>query len=97
MYNAERICNSIPGNKYIFNCAHRKFVILEAENKNEETEDLKERIRNKLKELTERKNVPFELSVSIGSACSENGESLRDLILKADEAMYIAKKKFHKR
>ena len=75
----------------------RKFVILEAENKNEEAEDLKERIRNKLKELTERKNVPFELSVSIGSACSENGESLRDLILKADEAMYIEKKKFHKR
>ena len=75
----------------------RKFVILEAENKNEETEDLKERIRNKLKELTERKSVPFELTVSIGSACSENGESLRDLILKTDEAMYIEKKKFHKR
>ena len=72
-----------------------EFVILVSENNNDETIDLKERIKEKLKELSEKKSVPFELTVSVGSACSDNGDSLKDLILKADKAMYMEKKKYH--
>ncbi len=72
-----------------------EFVILVSENINDETIDLKERIKEKLKELSEKKSVPFELTVSVGSACSDNGDSLKDLILKADKAMYMEKKKYH--
>jgi len=72
-----------------------EFVILVSENNNDETIDLKERIKEKLKELSKKKSVPFELTVSVGSACSDNGDSLKDLILKADKAMYMEKKKYH--
>lgn len=72
-----------------------EFVILVSENNNDETIDLKERIKEKLKELSEKKSLPFELTVSVGSACSDNGDSLKDLILKADKAMYMEKKKYH--
>lgn len=72
-----------------------EFVILVSENNNNETIDLKERIKEKLKELSKKKSVPFELTVSVGSACSDNGDSLKDLILKADKAMYMEKKKYH--
>ncbi|SEA61428.1 diguanylate cyclase (GGDEF) domain-containing protein [Oribacterium sp. KHPX15] len=72
-----------------------EFVILVSENNNDETIDLKERIKEKLKEFSKKKSVPFELTVSVGSACSDNGDSLKDLILKADKAMYMEKKKYH--
>lgn len=72
-----------------------EFVILVSENNNDETIDLKERIKEKLNELSKKKSVPFELTVSVGSACSDNGDSLKDLILKADKAMYMEKKKYH--
>lgn len=72
-----------------------EFVILVSENNNDETIDLKERIKEKLKELSKKRSVPFELTVSVGSACSDNGDSLKDLILKADKAMYMEKKKYH--
>ena len=69
-----------------------EFVILAPGNSEDETGELKNIIREKLKELSAKKNIPFELTVSIGVAKSETGESLKDLLSRADSAMYKEKK-----
>ena len=49
-------------------------------------------INDKLRELTVKYNILFELTVSIGVAKSVNNDTLKNLILRADEAMYMEKK-----
>ncbi|WP_091206822.1 GGDEF domain-containing protein [Oribacterium sp. WCC10] len=69
-----------------------EFVILVPGNSEYESNMLKNTINDKLKELSSKKSIPFELTVSIGVAKAEAGESLKDLLSRADEAMYIEKK-----
>ena len=73
-----------------------EFVILVAGNEDDESKNLKGIISDKLKELTVKKNVPFELTVSIGVTKSGKDDKLKDLLLRADEAMYLEKKAVRK-
>jgi diguanylate cyclase (GGDEF)-like protein len=73
-----------------------EFVILVAGNEDDESKNLKGIISDKLKELAVKKNVPFELTVSIGVTKSGKDDKLKDLLLRADEAMYLEKKAVRK-
>ena len=68
-----------------------EFVILVPGNNEDENNELKNTIREKLKELSAKKSIPFELTVSIGVAKANSGESLKDLLSQADSAMYMEK------
>lgn len=68
-----------------------EFVILVPGNTEDENNELKNTIREKLKELSAKKSIPFELTVSIGVAKANSGESLKDLLSQADSAMYMEK------
>ena len=69
-----------------------EFVILVPGNTEDENNELKNTIREKLKELSAKKSIPFELTVSIGVAKAKTGESLKDLLSRADSTMYKEKK-----
>lgn len=70
-----------------------EFVVLIASDIEESNQELKQEIKNKLAELVKEERLPFELTVSIGVACLEGDGSLKDLVAKADEAMYDEKRR----
>ena len=53
---------------------------------------IKDSINDNLRAINERKKLPFDLTVSIGYAYTNGGDTLKELIDRADEAMYEAKK-----
>ena len=55
-------------------------------------EELKSAINTRLAELVKEEKLPFDLTVSIGVATLEDNDSLKDLIVRADEAMYDEKR-----
>ena len=65
-----------------------EFVVLTATDNEGTNEELKNSINERLAELVESEQVPFELTVSIGIAELDEEDSLKDLIAKADAAMY---------
>ena len=69
-----------------------EFVVLLASDNDESVKELKRGINDRLDEIIAEDEIPFELTVSIGTACLEGDESLKELIAKADEAMYSEKK-----
>ena len=69
-----------------------EFAILFESNNPEDKTNLEQAIKEKLKLINTRTNIPFELTVSIGSASSNGDISLKELIDTADEAMYIQKR-----
>ncbi len=68
-----------------------EFAVLFESDDPKEAERLKANIRESLKEINERTHVPFELTVSIGHASTDGDLKLKELIDKADEAMYEEK------
>lgn len=58
-----------------------------------ELEKLQNRIRENLKELNQKADSPYELTVSIGIARVMKGMALKDAIEKADELLYEEKEK----
>lgn len=70
-----------------------EFVVLIASDIEGSNQELKQEIKNKLAELVKEERLPFELTVSIGVACLEGDGSLKDLVAKADEAMYDEKRR----
>ncbi len=58
-----------------------------------EADKLKKSITENLARINERTGVPFKLTVSIGVASSDGASTLKELIDKADEAMYIEKRR----
>jgi diguanylate cyclase (GGDEF)-like protein len=68
-----------------------EFTVLFESDDPKEVELLKESIIDKLKQVNEQTAIPFDLTVSIGTASSEGSLSLKELIDIADEAMYKAK------
>ena len=69
-----------------------EFAVLFQEDTAHSAEDLKKIIKEKLREINVKTNVPFELTVSIGIAVSEGKKNLKSLIDEADEQMYSEKK-----
>ena len=68
-----------------------EFVVLIAADNDDTKEILKKSINDTLAESVKKKKLPFELTVSIGVAALDGDETLKDLIAKADEAMYKEK------
>ena len=62
----------------------------------ENAELLKKSIVDNLKEINERTQIPFELTVSIGIASSDGFLNLKEFIDLADEEMYKAKEESRK-
>ena len=65
-----------------------EFIILYSSEAADLTDDVKNSICIKLAEIAERENVPFNLTVSIGVARAQKSEQLKDLMARADKAMY---------
>jgi len=68
-----------------------EFVILMPETKAEDAVTLQERIRNKVQEIKVVENLPMTISCGIAQSLSEATDSPRDLIRRADLALYEAK------
>ena len=72
-----------------------EFVVLMASDAEWTKDELKNGIKDRLAEIVDQEKLPFMLTVSIGTACMEEGDSLKDLVAKADSAMYEEKKSAH--
>ena len=68
-----------------------EFVILMPETKAEDAVTLLERIRNKVQEIKVVENLPMTISCGIAQSLSEAADSPRELIRRADLALYEAK------
>ena len=68
-----------------------EFVVLVSSESEEKVNVLKESIKAYLKEIVQSRDVPFELTVSIGIAPAGEGNSLKNVIASADQAMYQEK------
>ena len=68
-----------------------EFVILMPETKAEDAVTLLERIRNKVQEIKVVENLPMTISCGIAQSLSEATDSPRELIRRADLALYEAK------
>ncbi len=85
-------CKGIPKGTILARYGGDEFVIITALSGEDEGMDLKQRIVSNLAEIAAREKLPFELTVSVGMAYAEKSESLKELMGKADEAMYLEKK-----
>jgi diguanylate cyclase (GGDEF)-like protein len=68
-----------------------EFIVLSSSDEADSTDDVKNRICIKLAEIVEREKIPFGLTVSIGVARARKNEQLKDLMARADKAMYEEK------
>ncbi len=85
-------CKGTPKSAVIARYGGDEFVILTTLGREDESADLKQRIIRNLDTIVARENLPFELTVSIGAAFLEKNETLKELMEKADDAMYMEKK-----
>ena len=84
-------CKTLSKRAIIARYGGDEFVVLFAAENAKTSESLKKNIHDELAEIVKKEKVPFELTVSIGVASLDGDSSLKDLIKKADEAMYIEK------
>ena len=85
-------CRDITGKSVMARYGGDEFVVLLITDSEGVCDEVKEQINRSLTEMVAKKDLPFELSVSIGMAVFRKGDSLRGLIERADEAMYSEKK-----
>ncbi len=72
-----------------------EFVILASAARPEEIEELQNRIYTRLAELNREADAPYELTVCIGAVRAEAGDTLKDLIERADVLLYQEKERAH--
>ena len=84
-------CKDIVGKSVIARYGGDEFIVLMITDSESICIEIKEKINRSLAEMVAKKYLPFELSVSIGMAVFREGDSLRGLIERADEAMYREK------
>ena len=84
-------CRVIPRRANIARYGGDEFAVLFESDDPKDSALLKAAITEKLTEINKRTGIPFELTVSIGSASSDGSLSLKELIGLADEAMYKEK------
>ncbi|MCR5774595.1 MAG: GGDEF domain-containing protein [Lachnospiraceae bacterium] len=83
---------SLPKRANIARYGGDEFAVMFESGDPEDAVRLKENITQKLDMINKRTGIPFELTVSIGIASSDGSCSLKELIDRADEDMYEAKK-----
>ena len=84
-------CRILPKRANIARYGGDEFAVLFESDDPNDISALKESISENLNMINKRTGIPFDLTVSIGSASSTGSLSLKDLIDRADEAMYEAK------
>lgn len=85
-------CKNLTKRAVIARYGGDEFVLLVTAESDIITEYLKKKINENLRLKAESENLPFELTVSIGTAGICGEESLKDLIARADKAMYKEKR-----
>ncbi len=88
-------CRGHSGRVSIARYGGDEFVILASAAREEEIEELQGRINARLAELNRAANAPYELTVSIGAVRAKTGESLKELIERADVLLYQEKERAH--
>ncbi|MCR5402738.1 MAG: GGDEF domain-containing protein [Butyrivibrio sp.] len=68
-----------------------EFTILISSDSEEKIKEIKTGINRHLEEIVKNEQVPFELTVSIGIATASENDQLKNVIAKADQAMYEEK------
>lgn len=86
------VCRNNAGKSVIVRYGGDEFVVLVISGDENTSFELKQGISERLKQLIADKGIPYDLSVSIGIASYKEGETLKDLLERADEAMYNEKK-----
>ena len=89
-------CRVLPKRANIARYGGDEFAVLFESANDENAEKLKDAINENLRAINERTKIKFELTVSIGYAYTDGAMTLKELIDKADEAMYEAKKALKK-
>jgi len=84
-------CRTLPKRANISRYGGDEFAIMFESSSPEYAEKLDKCIRETLDEVNKRSNIPFELTVSIGSASTDGSIAIKELIDLADEAMYEEK------
>ncbi|WP_026517231.1 GGDEF domain-containing protein [Butyrivibrio sp. MC2021] len=81
-------CRNLPRRAIISRYGGDEFVVLVSTADVTLREELKNKINESLAEIVKNEDLRFELTVSIGCAALEDSDELKDLIARADEAMY---------
>jgi diguanylate cyclase (GGDEF)-like protein len=84
-------CLILPKRANIARYGGDEFAVMFETNDTEDINRLKTAIREKLDVINERAQIPYTLTISIGVAPSDGTTSLKQLVNKADEAMYEEK------
>ena len=84
-------CLILPKRANIARYGGDEFAVMFETNDTEDINRLKTAIREKLDVINERTQIPYTLTISIGVAPSDGTSSLKQLVNKADEAMYEEK------
>ena len=86
-------CRGLPYRANIARYGGDEFVILAKSDDPAEIDRLKERIAGHLEQLNREARAPYRLTVSIGVTEAEKGTALKELIERADAALYDEKKR----
>lgn len=94
---AEAIKNTLPNNWIAVRYGGDEFIMVGECEDMDEAECIRQKLGVELDYLKKRRKLLFGLSVSLGAVVMEPGEQqdLEEYLRKADEAMYIAKQKYH--
>ena len=85
-------CNDLPKRANIARFGGDEFVVFVREDSPEQIVRLCEKIRTELKSLNEAADLPYDLTVSIGTTKVKKGVVLKDAIAEADQKLYEEKK-----
>ena len=84
-------CRILPKRANIARYGGDEFAVMFETNDTEDIDRLTTSIREKLDVINDRTRIPYTLTISIGVAPSDGTTSLKQLVNKADEAMYEEK------
>ena len=84
-------CRSLPRRAIISRYGGDEFVVLVSTADSQLKDELKQKINDSLSEIVKQEELQFDLTVSIGTACLEKTDELKDLIARADRSMYDEK------
>ncbi|MCR5721918.1 MAG: GGDEF domain-containing protein [Lachnospiraceae bacterium] len=84
-------CKSLPKRANISRYGGDEFAVLFESTGPGTSAKLEKNIRETLEKVNEQTDIPFKLTVSIGSSYTDGSLTLKELIYKADEDMYEEK------
>ena len=74
-----------------------EFVIVTPGASADQIDFFRKKLSDNAKKVKEEMDLPFDITISLGVASiTAEDNNISDLISKADESQYVAKRKFHK-